>query len=670
MNPTAFSLAARAGSIPRGLHFSQYSGAIGDLQAVPLPQMQPPTDTRLPGAQPDALASAPDSVLPAVNTEGTLALDMDVAARRRFYNFLELSYLGSIEYKHGLDARGYRLLIEHENEIAPFGTGPDGSAPDLQNRPDADATQSNRYARRQRIAIYENHVAPIIEKYIGYIIRTAPKRSKAVEAELQRLKLVDKMTAVLRSALTLTQYFPGWDAATRQAGDGALVTEAIAKSLDPVNALKPYLISIDPRRVLDVDYDVDGNIIRFCYEEETRAKPSIVSKSESKYIYKEWFPTHWVAWEPVLNPTPGAENAAEIMKRDGRLVPTNGMKVRVKDAALHSFGRVPFVNLEPRFPTETLCDLNRALFNLTSLLFEELYNNTFTQFYILGARASDVKGSQRGTGNTMVIESPAAKIGTFGAVDGQAQAIREAIADVREQIYAVASMNESATKNVAESAEKKKRDLEALYTMLLSIVRTTETCENKLLVGMGLADWADEDSLTRYPDKLDIASVEDLLVEIAALKGVPFAPTSLKRSLTKQLASKMDPFGPNHDADVDASFEVTPEIVGSVVDLLTAKAITPSLVATALGIPEAQQADVVAQLEEHAAEPVPVLGPDGLPLPVQPDGSPLPPDEENDKEDDEENGEEDEPAGKPPFIKHGKIAAPGGRPPFGKGGKA
>lgn len=636
----ALTLAARGGSLPRGLHFSQFGGIAADLQTAIVGQLQPTSDTRQPGAQPSVETAT--SPIPPIGQEGELFLELDVAARRRFYNFLELSYNGSLEYKHGFDARGYRLLIEHENEVAPYGSA-DATNPDLQNRPDADATKSNRYARRLRVAIYENHVAPIVEKFVGYLVRNTPKRSSKVQAEMQRLRLADKMTAYLRSALTLTQYFPGWDAA-KVAPPVGPVTKAVAASVDPAHGLQPYLIGVDPRRVLDVDYNSDGDIVRLCYEEETRFKASITSKPKVQYAYKEWHPTHWVLWEPVVD-------EKDVGEKPARLVPTHGLKVRVKDAGPHSFGRVPFVSFEPKFPTETLCDLNRALFNLTSLLYEELYSNTFTQFYVLGARASDVKNAERGTGNTIVIEAETARIGTFGAVEGQAQAIRQSIEDVRNQIYAVASMNESATKNVAESAEKKKRDLEALYTALLSIVRTMETVENKLLVGIGLANPADESSLTRYPDKFDIASVADLLDEIASLKEVPFAPTSLKRSLTKQLAAKMDPFGPKHDPDVDTLFDASPALVGSVVDLLTAKAATPEMVVAALGVPPAYKAAVIAQLTEHAAEPVPVVPPGLRPEDLNsPDGQEPPEDKsekpdadkEDDQEDNQEEGQEDD----------------------------
>ncbi len=629
MNPTALSLAAGT-ILPRGLCFdSQFSGALGDLAAVPLPHTQSPTDTKSPGTQPTVLPGPEGVALPALNTVGKLALDIDVAARRRLYDFLELSYRGSLEYKHGLDSRGYRILIEHENEIAPFGTGPDGTAPDLKNRPDSDATKSGRYARRLRVAVYENHVAPIIEKLIGYVTRTPPKRSEAVEARMQQLRLQEKMIECLRSAMILTQYFVGWDAARQVFTPDQNVTAAMAQAADPVNGLQPYLVSIDPRRVLDVDFDMDGNVVRFCYEEEVRAKPSLIDKAVTSYRYKEWTPKYWVVYEPVKEDSENAAAAAATpQKTGGRFVPTNDLKVKVVDAGFHSFGRVPFVSLDPRFPTETVCDLNRAMFNLTSLLYEELYNNTFTQFYILGARASDVKAAERGTGNALVIESATAKVGTFGAVDGQAAEIRESINTVREQLYAVAAMSESSTKNVAESAEKKKRDMEGLYTMLLSIVRELEAVENDILVGMGLATYDNEESLTRYPSKFDVASVEDLLAEIEALKDVPYAPSSLKRSLAKQIASKMDPFGPDHSADVDAAFELTPTLASAVVDLITAGALTPELVVTALGIPEDKAADVIAQLEEHNAKalepPPPPFGgspPDGPPAdPSAPDG--------------------------------------------------
>lgn len=95
----------------------------------------------------------------------------------------------------------------------------------------------------------------------------------------------------------------------------------------------------------------------------------------------------------------------------------------------------------------------------------------------------------------------------------------------------MASMNDSATKTVAESAEKKNRDVQSLDTALLPMVRELETLDNKLLVSIGLADAAEKNSLTSYPDRFDIASVTDLLDEIQDLKEVPFATESLQRSI-------------------------------------------------------------------------------------------------------------------------------------------
>lgn len=534
----------------------------------------------------------------------------DLSERLRMFAFLDLSYVGGIRYKHGFDVMGDPILIEHEQE-AYTTTGP--TAAISQNTggagPSPDAIKVNRYGRRRRVAAYENNVRPIVDKATAYLLRTPPRRNEGSKSEHERLNLDVWIRKMVQEGLKLKESWLGFDTIRvprDEAGNPLATTEQQMRELDPANGGKPYFVYADPRQVVDFDEDNDGNITRVVIEEEDETKAGFTAARKRLVSFKEWTATEWKIYEAVNDD--GTPKNFEGNDSIHLIVNSLAVKVKEVERGFHSFGVCPWVRFEPSFPIEDVAELSRAQFNMSSLLDEEMYQNTFTQKYATGIKPAEFSKAICGPGHVLVIENEQGSFGVVGAVDGQARMLMERIEQMRAATYAIVSMDHSGTKNVAEAAEKKKRDLESLYTMLVHIAGEAEDAENRLLVAMGVVGVKDGQpdiqALSKYDTKFDVNSLSDLLDEIAKLAAVAYIPPSFKRRLAMQVIQKMEPFGDQEEyqTEQDAMVEVTDATSNALVSLKGAGLITPATAAAVLGVPEDEIDDFTSRFDSHAGD--------------------------------------------------------------------
>lgn len=541
--------------------------------------------------------------------------------RLMLMDFLDLAYRGGVNYKNGVDPRGFPVLIEHESEIvSPMPSagpgGDDGGGMPL------DVIVKNKFARRQRMATYENLVKPISDKFSAYLTRSAPKRVEGVEEDVKRLELDAFIASMVEDGLKFAESWIGWDSADIAAPD-ADVTEREAAEADPEDKGQPYLVIRDPRSV--VDFEMDGeSVARVVFEEVVTQKGSLTSSATGYTTFREWTAKDWVLYLAVESEK-NEEGAITSLRPV--LVNSTSRSVEIVEIGrgTHRFGRCPWVRFMPVFPIEDIAELNRALFNVSSLIDEELYKNTFTQKYCIGIRATDLQGAYAGPGNMLAIPNTEAQIGVLGAIEGQAQSLMARAAEIREAIYGVVSL-ESKGKNVAEAAEKKKRDMEALYSLLSKITTAIEKAENELLEGVGLIADDESDERTQYDRQFDVNSLADLLADLKEVTQLPFTGAAFKRSQIQRVMAKMDPFGDQTEyvKDMDKLMDASNTTATALQTLKDAGCLTPNLAITVLGVPESEQAEFKKRFDEHADAALsafdkpPVIGPDGLP--VEPDG--------------------------------------------------
>lgn len=508
------------------------------------------------------------------------------------FDFLDVSYKGGTDYKNAEDASGQPMLIEHENE---FSGGDSSSLFDQMKRNEAGGNhQHNRYFRRKRIASYENHVKPIVDKIASYALRNAPKRSEKITDDIERIDLSEHISTILCMGLKLTESWIGWD--TLGIPVELEVPQSVVNEIDPIHKGRAYLITLDPRDIVDFEVDPDDNdrVTRVVFREVQELKGTLTTKPQKRIGYKEWTDSEWVQYELA------DQQAKESFDHT---------KVIEVARGYHDFGRCPWIRYAPPFPIADIAELNRSLFNVNSLLDEELYNCTFTQKWITGERPDAIKDSESGSGNTLVIPNEQAKVGVFGAITGQAVSLMNRMDSLRDAIYMIVSMENTSTKNVAETAEKKKRDLESLYTMLVQIIRSIEKVENDLLVGMEIIEVDDNgnpdaDARTTYDQKCDVNSIEDLQMQLEQLGNMPYVSPTLKRHLSTQMTQKLDPFGDHemYAQEIDGLIASDKTFLEGIELMISNGTYTPELIADLFGVPDDSVDDFIAMLVGHAAK--------------------------------------------------------------------
>lgn len=579
-----------------------------------------------------------------VSKSGRAYFMADLAQRVLRMDFLDLTYRGGLDYKHGVDGEGQPVLIQHEGEH--MGAMVQSTVMNL-GQPSVDGAFIDRYTRRRRMAAYENQYRPIVDKFSAYITQTAPKRSDAVQKVLPRLKLDTFVRDMVEGGLKLTEAWLGWDAAKLPTDEN--LTRADAKQADPQNQGQAYLVARDPQCVVDFDEDDSRQVTRVVFEEVHTTKGSLTAPATSVTKFREWTGTEWILYEAVTKKMVG--DGVETLEPTLVSSYATPIEVREEDRGTHSFGKCPWVRFRPKFPSEDLAELCRALFNTSSLLDEEVYKNTFTQKYATGIRPEDLVDAATGPGNWMAFPESTVKVGVLGSIEGQAQVLMARMEQLRESIFSIVSLDHTkAVKQAAESAEKRKMDLENLYSALVKIVEEVERCENLVLTGMGLASEDKTESLSRYDRKFDVNTLQDLLDQLKSVASVPFVPATFRRRMAEMVMAKLDPFGDaeEYGDDVENTIDVTVATAQALDSLKTSGCLTGELAATVLGVPEDELDDFLAAFDAHPAGQASAFGPDGATPELDANGDPIPPEDTTDAGEPTDAAVPEEPSPAPP----------------------
>lgn len=497
-------------------------------------------------------------------------------------NFLHLSYEGGVEYKNGIAPDGLPILIAHESEAVSLSETADGLS---------------RFDRRRRMAAVENLVRPIVDKYAAYLTRTPPQRSTRNADAAQRLGLDRTMRKLVLDGLRHGEAWVGFDAIN--ISSDADVTRAEVAAIDPQNRGLPYLVRRLAEDVVDFEISDDGSVSRVVFEERVVRKESLVSPRVAFTQYREWTSTEWVLYEAVKERR--SENGMTAIEPVEVTVTSGTAHVREIARGKHRFGVCPWVCFKPDFPSIDLAELNRSLFNIDSLLDEEIFKNTFTQKYVVGATSHDLSNLTSGPGNMFAFPNPDTKLGVLGAIEGHAITLMQRLNDRRDSIYSLVSMENSRAKNVAEAAEKKRRDMESLYASLVKITEAVEAAENELLVAMGLSDYDDPATLSQYDRRFDVSSLSDFVDDIKRIISLPFITPSVKRSLSLAAVTKISPFIDTKLVEQDMMLvsDVGESVADTVPRLKEAGVLTPDIAAELLGVPADQREEFVRRFDQH-----------------------------------------------------------------------
>jgi hypothetical protein len=531
----------------------------------------------------------------------------------RLATFLRVTYDGDESYKSAVDISGRPMLIPHEGEGSLSRAASIAGATTGIN---AAAELPTRYARRLALASIENHYRPITNRILAYVTSGRPARRVRPE-EYERVGMDDTIARMVAEALRSGEAWVGVDAKRITPSYGDTPTVRDAQLQDPKHLGRPYLISAQPDQVVAADFDPESGrtlrvVVRYDYliDGNITSTPTLVSE------YREWTDMWWAVYREE-----------RITTTDERTDKTrNTVQLRVVDSGTHSFGRCPWVRFIPPFPLYTIADLQRSLFNVLSLHDEELYQATFSQRYIIGVRhEAGQPGVNPGPGNIMFVPNPDAKVGVFGAEPEQARSIAQRADQLRQAIYMIASMDAIGFKSAAETEGKKRLDMESLQKLLGHFVTEMESIDNELAVMLGIIDDpTDLRQMTQYSRDLDVLSVGDALDLCERMAGVPYAPPSLKRSLVRQLAAKVEPFAPDRQyaEESERQFDFSQRTVGAIMELHREGALTPAMMERAMGLPSDLFPELSARLFAHVRAEDGMLNSPSVPNDVSNDSGP------------------------------------------------
>lgn len=437
------------------------------------------------------------------------------------WGFMELSVEGGARYKIGKDSEGEWIFQQHKKE---------------------DKVDAKK--RRQRSSVL-NYADFFASRFHGYATGKKPKRVDASDVRW-RLFLEDAtgsgesfaefMEGAQRASLELSPAWMGIDVRRLGAGE-VLRSEADGLRL----GLRAKVFHVDPRNVIDYQME-DGNLRRVVIREERRVKASGVSKEETQVFYLEWTEFDWVRWREV-----------GVRDREYMIVAREPVAMDV-----NPWGFVPYVPLHfgkprRRSPMFSRCmihdcaDLQRDVFRLKSLYYEELFNRTFSTLVLAGTTADEI-GSQLNQ-TLLVIEDPEARVAAAGADTAQAESLLEALKWVIRNMFRVAQFESSgdpaevATRS-AESGKKKARDLEGLYQVLSRFATATQAAENRLLRMWEVIEGKTPGTFakTTYPLDYNVQSTQELIDELKELMLAEFPPTfiaDVKKGIMERMRSQL-----------------------------------------------------------------------------------------------------------------------------------
>jgi hypothetical protein len=426
----------------------------------------------------------------------------DKMARR----FWRLSFQAGRQYAMGKDARGHEMLIKHERE------------------------EADSFKRRQRITKVRNHCGPIIRKYNDFVFRRPAERP---EKKPEYLDLVDDIDGMGTPLPNLIRH------ACRMAQierESYLVCDSTAPSDDAVRSvaqakdagIRPILRLISPDSLL---WWVD--------------KQGVLT--ECLVLFDQDDGTAFVNW---YTPTTITRIELDVVER-----PDNEVEYKIKSIGSpksHSAGACPVVRLRPLFdqnddfnPGESqiapLAELQQSIWNITSLLYEEIYNVTFTQAILSGVSADQFKDVKTGSQRFICLPNAESKWTMIGADAKQAETIQTAIMNEQRELYRIAGMASQdplQAKGQQESGAAKAFKFNDLAANLSALADACEQAENEAMTRLaamnGMGEWQD----SRYPDDFQMPELEAEIDTLVAVLTVPQIPVVFKRSIASRFADR------------------------------------------------------------------------------------------------------------------------------------
>ena len=438
------------------------------------------------------------------------------------YAFLEAAYKGGPKFKEGYDRAGKPIFYKHERE------------------------SDVRFERRRALTTYRNYVGPIVDQFTTYIGSSKVVRSPRKEFT-EWTKNVDgagsSMQEFMTHALTKLCLLGRWvvGAQLPVAPDTAVRTKA-------TDTRVPYLVHVHPANIVDFAMDAFGRFTRLVVHHEIRVKATFGKPESRSHEYHEWTDSTLTIYKPQNPPDTAAAPQQAIGDGTVMQVSTPSFQLVAGPVQPNTYGRIPYVMIEifeGKGIVEDVAECNKTILNLVGLLYEELYNQTFSQTWVSGAEDNAQGEIKKGTNTVIFLQNPEAKIHTTGANTEQASSIMNALHMEVKEIHRMAHMEQSGEplqKRVAEAASKVEKSHESMDQALEQIADRLQTLENLVL---GIAATykttavADSDVATIWPRIFDTKTLREKISLAIEAEKIPFAPKRLLKGIAEQIAVEL-----------------------------------------------------------------------------------------------------------------------------------
>ena len=431
---------------------------------------------------------------------GELPIHPEYACNQRCYKFWAASYKGGHKYKHANDCDGEPVFIPHENET----------------------TESTN--RRKRITPLMNFAGPVVERYNNTIYTSTIHRDTVNKTFVEWMKNVDLrgtcfhdfMRSCTEQAQILGRYFAILESSKTSE---RLSVAQVQKAKDQM-----FLTKLHPERVINW-VENDGYF------------------SEMLVIFPEEMCCRYYT-----------ELEVQVIKYK---LDEKGCKVITNLAAPVKHGQtvVPIAVFccddDGRPQIEQICEYQKAIYYLHSILIEEAGKQTFTSWMVSGADLSDINESNNPTGKDnffakdvgnrkfTFISKPGVSAIRLSADASQAASLLSIIGMEVENVYKAAGLDhdlQTKTGNV-ESAKSHQLKSSSFASIARALADHDETSENQIIRMWAVAmkqtvaeseyfdDFTNDDLAQQLQEALDLVAAS--------------IPATLKARLVEALAPKL-----------------------------------------------------------------------------------------------------------------------------------
>jgi len=405
------------------------------------------------------------------------------------------------------------------------------------------------YNERLKRAAYYNYCAPIIDIYNAHLFRQGAVRVTDDPELVAFFEDVDglgtTMDTFMKEVQCMAQIF----------GKYHVAVDLPAPEVEPASmqaqremGLRPYLVKLDPRDLVNWQLDDSGRLVWARIRERVSEGDDPFEGAEDEWRFRTWTRAEWFLHTLDGQPIARGEHGlgvvpiATLYDRSSKSRPFTGLST-IEDIAL----------------------INRQINNWASSLDEFILKQCFSHlFYPEGMFESADRNElvEFGMNNATAFPSDAQHLPFYLSPEvAPGKFIQEQIIWAVGEIYRLARLENAAGRQVHQQASgiAKAFDFQETNQTLADKAARCEACEREI-VGF-VQRWrakADYQFTVNYGRDFNIRSADEQLQEALSTIRIPGVPRTLVREQLKRIAKKILPGAPaqtivNIEREIDAS---------------------------------------------------------------------------------------------------------------------